>query len=39
MAFARAVAFGSNSEMIVHEPDGRMTRHARATLSYPTALD
>lgn len=39
MAFARAVAFGANSEMVVHEADGRRTRHARASLSYPTALD
>jgi hypothetical protein len=39
MAFARAVAFSSNADMIVHDLCGLRTRHARASLSYPTSLD
>lgn len=39
VAFASAVAFGSRVEMIVHECDGRVSRHRRASLTYPTALD
>lgn len=39
MAFARAVAYGANADMIVHESGGRKTRHSRSSLSYPTSLD
>jgi hypothetical protein len=38
MAFARAVAFSRHAEMIVHDRDGRSTRHQRAALTYPTSL-
>ncbi len=38
MAFARAVAYGRRAEMIVHEIDGRVVRHARTSLTYPTLL-
>jgi hypothetical protein len=40
-AFASAVAFsrGSDSELIVHGPDGSQTRHERASLTYPTELE
>jgi uncharacterized protein DUF2188 len=38
MAFARAVAYGRRAEMIVHEIDGSVVRHARSTLTYPTSL-
>ena len=39
MAFARAVAYSVHADMIVHDLGGRSTRHARASLSYPTSLD
>lgn len=39
VAFARAVAYGAHADMIVHEQSGRITRHTRASLSYPTSLD
>ena len=38
MAFARAVAFGRRVEMVVHENDGSIVRHARTSLTYPTSL-
>jgi len=39
MAFGRALAFNRHVEMIVHDLDGRSTRHQRASLTYPTSLD
>ena len=39
MAFARAVAFSRHVEMLVHETDGRITRHKRASLTYPISLN
>ncbi len=39
MAFARAMAFRSDVEMIVHELDGHMVVHQRPSLTYPIALD
>lgn len=39
MAFARAFAFSSHADMIVHGRGGLRTRHAHASLSYPTTLD
>lgn len=39
MAFARALAFSAGVEMIVHDPNGVVTRHSRASLTYPTSLD
>lgn len=39
MALARAVAFNGRVEMIVHDIDGGTTRHARASLTYPTLLE
>lgn len=39
VAFARAFAFNAHADMIVHDSGGHTTRHARASLSYPTALD
>lgn len=39
MAFARAVAFSSHADMIVHELGGDSTRYRRASLSYPISLD
>lgn len=39
MAFARAFAHSSHSDMIVHGLCGLRTRHGRASLSYPTSLD
>ncbi len=38
-AYARALAYSRNVEMIVHEHPGRTTRHARAALTYPALLD
>jgi hypothetical protein len=38
MAFARALAFSSHGEMIVHDIDGRRTRHSRSSLTYPVVL-
>lgn len=38
MAFARAVAYGRRAEMVVYETDGRVVRHARTSLTYPTSL-
>ena len=39
MAFARTVAFSGHVEMIVHEINGRIARHQRASLTYPISLD
>jgi hypothetical protein len=39
MAFARAVAFRGHGDVVVHEIDGRITRHLRPSLTYPTTLD
>jgi hypothetical protein len=38
MAFARAVAYSRHAEMLVHENDGRIVRHARSSLTYPISL-
>ncbi len=39
MAFARALAFSTGVDMIVHDLDGVVTRYSRASLTYPTWLD
>ncbi|MDQ8698234.1 DUF2188 domain-containing protein [Hyphomicrobium sp. LHD-15] len=39
VAFARAAAHGSRSDMIVHDISGLQTRYSHASLSYPSALD
>ena len=39
MAFARAVAYSCHVEVVVHERNGQVAHHARASLSYPTSLD
>lgn len=39
MAYARAVAYGLHAELVSHDPNGRVTRHARASLTYPVCLE
>lgn len=39
LAFARAMAFSLRVEMIVRDVGGGLTRHRRASLTYPTFLD
>ena len=39
MAFARAVAFSQHVEMVVHDLNGQIIRHPRASLTYPIALN
>ena len=39
VAFARAVAYSRDAEMVVSDANGGVTRYGRETLSYPTRLD
>lgn len=39
IAFASAVAYGANADMIVHDRNGVRTRLCRASLTYPTLID
>lgn len=39
LAFGRAVAHSSKVELVVHECDGRLIRHAAMSLSYPSTIN
>lgn len=39
LAFARAVASSRHAELIERDPSGRVIRHGKDSLSYPTRLD
>lgn len=39
LAFGRAIAHSGGVELIVHEDDGRVIRHAAMSLSYPSKLN
>lgn len=39
LAFARAIAASRAVEMVVRDANGKITRHAPETLSYPRDLD
>ena len=39
LAFGRAVAHSSKVELVVHESDGRLIRHAAVSLSYPSRIN
>jgi hypothetical protein len=39
IAFARAVASSRAAELIVSDRNGKVTRHDKDSLSYPTTLD
>lgn len=39
MAYARAVAYGLHAELISHDANGCVTRHERASLTYPVCLE